>query len=46
MDSVMKNTKQTTAMTQEQSKATQSITEMIDQLQLVGAEMHTMSTAE
>lgn len=46
MDNVIKNTGQTTAMTQDQSKATQSITAMIDKLQQVGEEMHEMSTVE
>ena len=39
MELVIQNTRQTAAMTQEQAQATQSITEMINELQQVGEEM-------
>jgi hypothetical protein len=39
MDRVIQNTQQTATMTQEQSQATQTITEMVNELQQVGEEM-------
>lgn len=39
MDMVIRNTQQTATMTQEQSQATQTITEMVNELQQVGEEM-------
>lgn len=39
MDRVIRNTQQTATMTQEQSQATQTITEMVNELQRVGEEM-------
>jgi len=46
MDAVIQNTRQTAAMTQEQTSATQSISDMVATLQQVGAEMTAMSKAE
>jgi len=39
LDMVIRNTQQTATMTQEQSQATQTITEMVNELQQVGEEL-------
>ncbi len=46
MDNVIKNTEETAVMTHKQSTATQSIADMVDKLQQVGAEMHALSINE
>lgn len=43
MDTVIRNTQQSAAMTGEQTKATQSITEMVNELQGVGEKLLTMT---
>lgn len=46
MDTVIRNTQQTANITQEQAKATQSITTMITELQQVGEDMLSMTVSE
>lgn len=46
MDTVIRNTQQTANITQEQAKATQSITTMITELQQVGEDMLSMTVAK